>query len=284
MPTFDTPEPIQVLVDASGASVTVSAVEGARTASVEITPHNPSRSADVQQAERTTAELAGTRLTVRSPRDTKSRLRSLFGAHQRIGITITLPAGSQLEVHGWGDIQATGELGAVDIDTGMGDISLDRVARLRGKTGLGEIRVHSVSGPADLHTATGSVTVGQAQDRMVAKTPVGDIFVEEGQGDLKLSTSTGSVRVHRALAGVEARTPVGDVRLNSVCSGAIDAKTSYGQIEIGVAHGTAAWLNLSTSYGKVRSELENIDGPGDSELTVQIQAATSYGDIILRRA
>jgi hypothetical protein len=284
MPKFETPEPIQAFIDVSGVSLTVNAVEGATVTTVDITPHNPDRSSDVQHAQRATIELTGNRLNIQSPRDTKSRLRSLFGAGPRADLVLGLPAGSQLEVRGWGDVHTNGVLGSVDIDTGMGDLTLDQVAGLRGKTGLGEIRVHSISGPAELRTSTGSVVVGRAAAELSVKTPVGDVNVDEGVGGMQLTTSTGNVTVRRAQAGVFARTPAGDVRLHSVCTGVVDAKTSYGQIEIGVAHGSAAWLDLSTRYGTVRSDLQSSEGPGDAELAVQIQAVTSYGDIVLRRA
>ncbi len=284
MPTFETPEPIQTLVDVGGVTLTVNAVEHGTTATVDIAPHNPGRSGDVQQAERIVTELVGGRLSVRSPRSTKTRLRGLFGGSERVDITITVPAESGLEVRGWGDVRSSGTLGTVDIDTGMGDIALDRVGAVRVKTAMGEVRVGSAGGPADLRSSAGTVSVGHADGEVTAKTSAGDVRVEEGQGDLRLSTSYGDVRVQRASADVTASTSAGDVRLSSVCSGQVDVKTSYGQLEIGIAHGTAAWLDVDARHGTVRSELQDAEGPGDSELTVKVRAVTGYGDIVLRRA
>ncbi|MCE0534051.1 DUF4097 domain-containing protein [Kineosporia rhizophila] len=284
MPTFDTPEPIHALVDVGGANVTVTGVARGRTTTVEIVPHSSSRAADVQQAERITVELVGARLTLRTPRTTKSRLRNLFGGSERVDIKITLPAASRLEVRGWGDVRTNGELGSVDIDTGMGEVVMEQTADVRARSGMGDVRLELATGPAELNSSMGSITVGRTEAAATVKTSLGDIRVEQGGGELRLSSSTGNVRVQRALAGVVASTPAGDILLNSVCSGQIEAKTSYGQLEIGIAHGSAAWLDVHTRHGSVRSSLEAADGPGESELTVQVRASVNYGDIVLRRA
>jgi hypothetical protein len=282
MPVFSTPEPVRALIDVGGAVTRVQARDGAET-SVEVRPHNPGRSADVELAQRVTVDLTDGRLRVHAPRNRRARLRSLFGGSERVDLDIVLPAGSELETRGWGDVTTEGALGAVDIDTGMGDIKLDRVAAVRAKTAMGEIAVRSAGGPADLRTAMGTVQVGRAAGDVVARTSTGDVRVEDAAGELRLSTSAGDVRVERATSGVRAKTSAGDVRLQSVCRGSVTATTSYGQLEIGVAHGTAAWLDVEARHGVVRSELEPTDGPGDSELTVEIHATSGFGDIVLRR-
>ena len=55
------------------------------------------------------------------------------------------------------------------------------------------------------------------------------------------------------------------------------------EIEIGIRPGVKAWLDLSTRFGHVRSSLGAADGPGDS-VTVDVQARTSAGDILVGRA
>ncbi len=284
MPTFATPHPIAAVIDVGGVMLSVRAGERADTA-VDLRPHNPARTADVDLAKRTTIDLSDGRLTVRSPRTARSRLRSLFGGGDRVDVDIALPAGSTLEVRGWGDITAEGPLDAVDIDTAMGDIDLDRVVgRLRAKTSMGDIRVGSATGSVELRTSAGGVQVGRAGADVTASTSAGDVRVDDAEGELRLSTSAGDVRVERASSAVSAKTSAGDIRLHSVRSGPVTAETSYGRIEIGVAHGSAAWLEVEARHGVVRSELEQVEGPGEAECTVEIRATTGYGDIVLRRA
>ena len=61
--------------------------------------------------------------------------------------------------------------------------------------------------------------------------------------------------------------------------GATEAGTASGQIDIGVLDGVAAWLDLSTGFGRVNNELEDIGRPPAEEQTTTIrvtrQRATS---------
>jgi len=61
-------------------------------------------------------------------------------------------------------------------------------------------------------------------------------------------------------------------------------ETAAGELEVGIREGTAAWLDVSSHYGRVRNSLDETDSPEQSEATVEIRARTSYGDINIRRA
>ena len=284
MPTFTTPHPITAVVDISGVQLTVRAGDHPET-TVDLRPHHPGRAGDVDLAQRTTVELADGRLHVRLPRNARSRLRSLIGGGARVDLDIVLPAGSSLDFRGAGDLTVVGRLDRVDIDTGMGDIDLDIVGgRLRARTSLGDIRVGSSSGPVELRTSAGTVEVGRAGGDVTASTSAGDVRVDESEGEVRVSTSAGDIRVERAATTVSAKTSAGDIRLHSVCSGTISAETTYGRVEIGVAEGTAVWLDVEARHGVVRSDLAGAEGPGDAHHTAEIRATTGYGDILLRRA
>jgi len=60
-------------------------------------------------------------------------------------------------------------------------------------------------------------------------------------------------------------------------------QTGFGQIDLGIRHGVAAWLDLVTSFGKVRNELSAGDAPGPEEHTVEVRARTAFGDVTVRR-
>ncbi len=81
-----------------------------------------------------------------------------------------------------------------------------------------------------------------------------------------------------------AKTAFGDIRLGVLSHGSIEAKTAYGQIEIGVLDGVTAWLDLSTSFGRVDNQLEDIGRPSADEQTTEIRAHTAMGDIKVGRA
>ena len=67
-------------------------------------------------------------------------------------------------------------------------------------------------------------------------------------------------------------------------AGSASLKTGFGEIEVGIASGTAAKLDASTSFGRVRNQLEAADGPQATDETLDLRARSSYGDIVVRRA
>ncbi len=98
-----------------------------------------------------------------------------------------------------------------------------------------------------------------------------------------MSGANGDIVVDRARAAVVAKTANGDVRLGNVSVGAIEAETARGRIDIGVADGVAAWLDLKTSFGNVQNKLGAAAQPAAGEDTVQVRARTAFGDITVRR-
>jgi hypothetical protein len=59
--------------------------------------------------------------------------------------------------------------------------------------------------------------------------------------------------------------------------------TSFGELEVGVPEGTAAWLDLDTASG-IRNTLDAASGPGDATDRVVIHARTRFGDILIHRS
>jgi DUF4097 and DUF4098 domain-containing protein YvlB len=283
MPVYTSPEPITAVVEVSGAQLTVRATDRTDT-QVEVRPHNPTSTADTDLAAITTVDFANGWLSVRGGRDAKSRLRAMFGGGARVDVEIDLPAGSALEVRGWGDVVATGTLGRVEVDSGMAEVTLGRVGRLRVKTSMGDIRVAQVDADGDLSTSAGGIQVDVAKAKLTARTSAGDVTVGDADGELILSTSMGEVRVDRADGPVSAKSKAGNVRVGRVRRGRATLESTYGTLEVGVAQGTAAWLEVNARHGQVHSDLQATDGPAPTEETVEIRASAAYGDIILRRA
>src|SRR5262249_44651378 len=111
----------------------------------------------------------------------------------------------------------------------------------------------------------------------------GDTWIGVVAGDLLASAANGKIAVDRAQAAVHAKTANGDIVLGAVARGQVVAETGFGQGDIGVVDGVPAWLELKTSYGGVRNELEAADRPDPGEEAVEIRARTGYGDIAIHR-
>jgi len=97
------------------------------------------------------------------------------------------------------------------------------------------------------------------------------------------TAANGNITIDRALAGVDAKTAFGSVRVGEVVRGSVVLETGFGELELGVREGTAAWLDASSQHGSVRSDLDAIDSPEQADETVEVRARTRYGDIVVRR-
>ncbi|MEV7005933.1 DUF4097 family beta strand repeat-containing protein [Streptosporangium sp. NPDC051022] len=280
MPTFDTPEPIIAVIDLGAGDIRITASDRSDTV-VEIRPTDGLDGTDTRAAEQALVECSRGRLFVKTP---KSRLGSLFGWDGSVRVTIDLPTGSRVDAGTTGDLRCEGRLGQTTLRTVSGAIWLDRTGELRLNTADGDITLARSAGHTEITTANGDIRIGEIDGAAVVKTANGDITVGEITGDLRLNTAHGDITVGRALASVDARTASGDIRIDEAVRGSVTLETSYGKLEVGVRKGTAAWLDVSTPYGRLRNSLEAVDSPGPSDETLEVRARTHYGDVVIRRS
>jgi hypothetical protein len=282
VPTFATPQPIVATVELPAGSVRVSASERADTV-VDVRPHDPGSAADRDAAEQTRLEYADGRLSITAPK--RPLLRSLLGAGPAIEVEVGLPEGSELDATGWADYVCTGRLAAVALEKAAG-VRIERAARVRANNSMGDIVVGRIDGHADLTTAMGRIRVGALGGTASLKTSAGDVSVGEVAAAARLKTAYGDIAVERALASVHAKTSAGSVRIGEAAAGTIELETAYGELEIGVPDGVAAYLDVSSGHGTVRSELDASASPleADRRRTVEIRGHTQFGGIVIRRA
>jgi hypothetical protein len=280
MPAFETPEPISATIDVVVGDVRISA--GDRDATrIDVQPSDASNEEDVKAAQLTRVEYGDGQLLVTAP-----RLRSWLSgsAGGSIDVTIELPAGSR--VHGAGqstDFSCDGRLGDCRIKTGMGHIRLERADALSLKSGIGDVSVDRATAHAEVTVGSGDVRVRELDAGAVVKNSNGDTWVGVAGGDVRLNAANGSVAVDVAHAGVVAKSANGDVRLGEVVRGSVVLETRLGDLEVGIREGTAAWLDVRATAGKVHNALDAAEAPEPSAETVEVNARTSAGSVVIRR-
>ena len=281
MPTFDTREPITATIDVVTGDVRITAGDVATTI-VEVRPSDASNSEDVRAAEQTRVEFGDGHLLVKTPKFRHWSPRSDGGS---IDVTIELPAGSHLNGSAaMADFSATGRLGDARLKTGMGRIDLETVAKLNLKSGAGDIEVDHVTGHADISTGLGDVRVRVLDATAVIKNSSGPTWVGVAGGDLRVKAANGGIAVDSARASVVAKSSLGDVRVSEVVRGSAVLETSAGDVEVGIREGTAAWLDVNATAGRVDNTLSAADAPESTDEKVEIRARTSIGDVAIRRA
>lgn len=188
----------------------------------------------------------------------------------RQGITcrVRCPEGSALEARTRSaDVEASGRLGDVSVQTASGDVHLRRVdGRLSTKSASGDVRAEFVAGRATVQSASGDVELGEVQGDLRVNSVSGDVSVGVAEGDVSATTVSGD-QAHENVAG-------GSVAVNSVS----------GDVRVAVRRGSRVYLDCTSVSGDTRSELElSGESTGDGSL-VEIRAKTVSGDITIARA
>jgi hypothetical protein len=280
MPTYDTLTPIDLAVDLSVGHLEV--VAGDRTVTVvTVLPSNPARPGDVRGAEETRVDRDGPRVTVTGPRP---RL-AWVGPNESVDVRVELPTGSRLTAElSLGAVRTSGRLGATRIKSSLGAVELGTTGALSLHATHGNATVGRAEGDIEITADHGQIRIGAVTGASVLKASYGTITVEESGGDLEARLSYGDLEVGRALGSVAARTAYGSIALHEVSSGAVELESGHGGVSVGVRHGVAAWLDLSSKHGQIRNELVSDQAPDASEPTVAVRVRAQLGDIEVRRA
>lgn len=262
MPTFPTPEPITATLEVVAGSVRLIATDRDDT-DVEIRPHDPSRASDVRAAEQARVDFRSGALTV-----TAGRKFISLGRGGAVHIDITLPSGSRLRTStASAEVHAEGEYSDCRLASASGDLSVDSVTGgLKADTASGRVAVRTVKGSASIASASGDASVGDLVGDVRFKSASGGLSVGRLDGDVDMQTASGAITV---ATGVRGR---------------LSVQTGSGDIELGIAEGTAAQLDVRTRSGAVRNSLAVTDGPVEGDETMAVHVRTGSGDITVHRA
>jgi hypothetical protein len=209
----------------------------------------------------TTLDLTDDRLTVRTP-------KSLPLRHVPLALTVRAPVGSTVEVRsGSAEVFVYGAAGKLMVSTGSGDVHAERA-----------------DGPAQVITGSGAVRLGPMLAGLHARTGSGEVEVSSVGGVTNLVTGTGDVWLGAVAADVTARTGSGDLTIADAASGQVELATGYGEIRVGVRHGTAAEIDLRSDSGQARSELPLSSVRPTTEPKLRVRGRTLSGTAVATKA
>ncbi|MFA9430483.1 DUF4097 domain-containing protein [Egicoccus sp. AB-alg2] len=238
-------------------------------ARVELTPHGEAGDELLRRAE-VRLEESGRgrrRLVVHLPgRNLLSGVWSLTGRGS-VAVTIHCPPDSELQARtGAAGVQAQLDLANVDVVTGSGDVTLG-----------------DVTGSVAVRVASGRVRLGRVGGALDVDTGAGALDVVSVEGGVKIRTASGAIDLGRVGGHVKITAAAGDVRIACADHGQLAVTATTGNVDIGVPPGRGLHLDLSSTIGKVRSELDAApEGvPGAPDLVLRVRSTT--GDVTLRR-
>jgi DUF4097 and DUF4098 domain-containing protein YvlB len=278
MHTFETPEPTTLVVRCGAGHVTVRAEDTQRT-TVELTPLNAAAEDALAEAR---VEQERKAVVVDIPR----HRGGLFRPHPSVGIVITCPTGSMLEVKAESaDVTATGSYAEALVTTGSGEVQVEDITgSAKLKSGSGDVSARLVGKAAMISTGSGDVSLDRAGHSVAVSVGSGDIRIGDVTGDALAKTGSGDVEVDRLGGALVTKSGSGNLVVHRATSGSVKATGASGSITIGVEQGTAAWLDVSTLSGRVVQELEQTGAPTEGQQRVEITAHTVSGDLRVHRS
>lgn len=222
---------------------------------------DPSGADPAEAVRQSRIEKLGNRLVVQAPKAWQLR-------NVAIAVTVHAPAGSNVEVRaGAAEVTVTGSAGRVDLLTGSGDVKLDRA-----------------EGAATIRTGSGAVKLGPTLGGLQLRSGSGDVEASSIAGSATLATGTSDVWLGAVSGEVMARTGSGDLSVADAASGSLDLITGSGEIRIGIRGGTAAEVDLTSSGGRVSSELDVADTAPEGGVKLKVRARTGSGNAVVTRA
>ena len=260
---FPCSDPVDISVESWVSGSVVVSGEPTSSVSVEVVPTRHNAHTDELLAEVQVSFDDG-QLHIRGPRGISFRRR------HGLDLTIKAPTGSSCSVAtASADLSCIGQLSGLSMRTASGDVTAESVT--------GDVTVQSASGDILLNRAGGDVTINTAS---------GDIQASHVAGATRLNTASGDVVITSCGSSVTAHTASGDIQLGAVANGRVELRSASGDMTVGVVPGLGVYLDLASTSGNVRSDLDPSDGGGheSGNAAVQISCRTLSGDIRIARA
>jgi hypothetical protein len=248
--TFHTPLPLELEVGIPSGDIEVETAEGEES--------NITVDGDDRLLEEVEIRHDGDRLVVAFRGKAKfgfslSPLSLVFGSELRVRARVPHGAGVKVKTAS-ADTRLDGHFGQVGVNSVSGDL------RMRGEI-AGNASIKTVSGDADL-------------DRV--------------DGDMSAQTVSGDLRIGPVAGSADTKTVSGDIRFQSITAGDVRFTSVSGDVEIGIAHGSAVDVDAGSTSGDLSSEVplasEPLPGEGDPAPTVVLRGRTVSGDVKVFRA
>ena len=275
--TFEATAPVRIDAITRASDLAVHTSDSSQVA-VRVHPFRDSSSAR-SYAEDTLVDMSGSELRIEVPRSAGI----FFANHPRLRIDVHVPFGSALKVStGSGEVTAEGRLDEVRVRSGSGDVTLPECGPTEVTTGSGNITVHSAH-DAEFLCGSGSVRLGTATGQVRAKAGSGDVIVSQA-ADISVTAASGDIKITTLAGTGRLRAASGNLIVQDGVHGSLNASTASGDILVGVHHGTAVYMDCYSAAGRLVSDLESSEAPGDQDQTLEVYARAASGDVRITRA
>ena len=256
---FPCPEPAAIAIGSWGSGSVAISGEPTDVLAIEIVGSQPQVNVD-DLLEQVKVNFEYGKLSVKGPMRSLRLLQRLKG----LDLTIKAPAGSDCRAEtASAGVAFIGQLGELIVNTASGDVTAT-----------------TAGGPVKVETASGDVFVEHADTDVSINTASGDVQVGYTGGELRVSAVSGDLSIGDVRGTLGARTVSGDIAVTALTSGQAELVTTSGDVQVAVTPGIGVYLDLSSLSGRVRSDLDEVDG-GDAGTgaSLEIRCRTISGAI-----
>jgi DUF4097 and DUF4098 domain-containing protein YvlB len=265
---YETPGSVELQIRLPSGQVTVKTWDEPRT-EVELVPRGRRGEEAVEQIGVSAREQPGGHVISIEQRDRIRWGPIAISWGPDVEVRITCPEGADVDFNG-----ASADLSAVG-----------RFGRIAAKTASGDLRLGEIAGGAQVKTASGDVSIQGVEDDSALQTVSGDVEVQRIDATFTARTVSGDVEIGRVRAPLTLGTTSGDVAVKVVEAGEVRIQTVSGDARVGVAQGTAVWMDAASVSGDLNSDLGVVeDAPADDTGVVPLQVKTVSGDVSFVRA
>lgn len=209
----------------------------------------------------TRIDLTSGRLVVRTPSNVPLRGVPL-------AVKVRAPKGSEVSLHcGSGDAEVAGTAGRVNVQSGSGTVTIaEATDQANVRSGAGQLRLGPMRG--GLHARTGN----------------GDIEVSAIEAASSVATGSGRIWLGAVSGDVMVRSGSGDLTVADATEGQLELITGSGELQVSIHRGTAAEVDLTSSTGNARSDLDVSSRPPEQEPALRVFGRTGTGSAVLTTA
>lgn len=269
---FDTPHPIDLLVENGSGSIRIAASDRTTT-QVHITG---------RYADQAVVTRDGDSISVLAP-----KLRTGFlGGDNKLDMEIAMPTGSRVVAKsGSADIEVSGPVGATKIKSGSGDVRLDVLDDVAVvDTGSGDVEISDARSELRIRSGSGDISIQTANSETAVSTGSGDVQLVRAAGPLVVKTGSGDLEVTEAANDVTMKTGSGATVIRAARRGRITSTGASGDVRIGIPEGTPVWTDVKTVTGRLHSSIQGVGEPEPGADHVELRATTVSGDVVLTPA
>lgn len=205
--------------------------------------------------DQTRVDLTGNRLVARTP--STAPLRTV-----PLSIGVRVPEQSHVGVRtGSGAVNLSGQASRVQIQSGAGEISVDRA-----------------SAPTTVRTGSGQLRLGEMTAGVQVRSGSGDVEIASLESSSSIVTGSGGVWIGALHSDVLVRSGSGDLDVADATRGRAELITGSGAIRVAVHRGVRAEVDLTSSTGTAHSDLEVSSEPLEEEAGLRVYGRTGNGD------